>query len=469
MKKTNFSAKGWIAPVMVCLSLLLFTYGAVSVQSVQEYGGRILSGLLVDLAGSNALVAHLLAGTALFAAFLGLVILATKRDGKRPTYLAAVLALTVPAAVYSQSYGSLNGALTVAPAAALVLFYMVLVEKLLDAPKKKAIFALPLFLMGLAAPLFHEVLGLGLVLLSLRMTVKYWKRGSWVLLLHTLAACAGSVVALLLSKLPLFTDLLYRTEAVVDGVLAGNWPLLVLLTTACLLLVQPLRSEHSKRCTRILRGLLWPVAVFALCPYLETVAPLAAALKIVFATMYALGVWNTIHVYVHREARRHRLYRLLWAVGALSLPMCLVGEQNDGLLLVPCLVLTAVTLLLWGYALSHFDKLERFWRKLVPVVCALTLFCFGWISVFNGITQDARTEHILSQESAGVTEIRLPEYPFAAYRGEEAEPAGFTVESCPWEEWDWDSYVTKLSSADSGETEGEEYQNPLDSTTETED
>ncbi len=461
MKKTPISVKGWVAPVMVYLLLLLFTYGAASVQSVQEHGGRYLSHLLIDLAGSNALVAHLLAGTALFAAFVGLSFLSTRRGGKRPVQLAIVLALTLPAGVYSQSYGSLNGALTVAPVAALVLFYLVLAEKLLD--KNKTIYAIPMFLLGLTAALFHEALSIGLCILSVGLTVRYWKR-SWVLLLHSIAACVGTAL-LVLGELPLFTvdALLYRAETVVDGILAGNWPLLVLLTTACLLLVQPLRSERSKRCNRILRELLLPVAGFALCPYLKTVALLAAVLKLLFAAIYVLGLWNTIKVYVHREARRHRLYRLLAAVAAFALPLLFVGEQNEGLLYLPCLLLMAVTLLLWGYALQHFDKLERFWRKLVPMVCALTLFCVGWISVFNGITHDARLEHSRHQESIGVTEICLPEYPFAAYRAEEAELTGLTVEYCAWEEWDWESYVSSLFSSDSDEAE--EYRNPLESIT----
>ena len=460
MKKNLISVKGWIAPIVIYLFMLLITCGAASVVPMENWGGRYLAGVFAELAGMNALVAHLLAGTALFAVFAGMLCL-SGRKGSRNVWLTGLLAVALPTAVYSQSYGSLNGAVTVVPAVALGLFYMVLVEKLLDEPKKQASYALPLFLMGLATPLFHEVPGLGLCILSVGMTVKYWKRGLWTLLLHSLVVCGGTIFALLSSdNVLLFSNVLSQAGAVVDNVLAGNWPMLILLTAACLLLIQPLRAERSKRCNQILRDLLVPVAVFALCPYLKTVAPFAAIVKILFAVVYAVGVRKTIHVYVHREARRHRLYRLLLATVAVALPLVLMDGQNDGLMLLPCLLLGAATLLLWGYAVQHFANLERFCRKLAPVVGILALSCCVWIAACNGLTDEARREYSRNQEALGATEVCLPEYPFADYRAEEAAALeGVTVEYCPWEEWDWESYFAAHRSADTDD--GEEYENPV--------
>ena len=453
MKKNLISAKTWVAPGMVYLLVVLLTYGAASVQGAQEYGGRYLAKLFVDLAESHALVACLLAGTALFAAVAGLFVLCGRKE-RRPVWLSTVLALTLPVAVYSQSYGSLTGALTVVPVAALVLVYLALLET----EKKPAIYIVFMPVLGLAAALFHEALSLGLCLLSIGLTAKYWKR-SWTLLLHSVAACAGCVLVMVTScEAPLFTvsGLLNRAEAVVDGVLAKNWPLLAILTTACLLLIQPLRAERSKRCNRILRALLLPVTVFAVSPYLTTVPLFAAVLKILAAAIYVVGLWNTIRVYVSRESRRHRMYRLLVAVGAFSLPMLVVGERNDGLLYVPCLLMAAVAVLLWSCALHHYGKLETFCRKLLPKVGIVILCCCVWISVCNGMTDDVRREYTRKQESTGATEICLPEYPFAEYRAEVPVDTAIPVEECAWEDWDWSSYYAERRSTDAQEEDVEE-------------
>lgn len=464
MKKNLMSAKIWVAPILVYLFFLLITCGAASLETTQK--GSFLSGLLVSLAGSHDLVAHLLAGTALFAAYLGMLLLAKDQNGT-PVWLASLLALTIPAAVYSQTYGSLNGALSVAPAAALTLFYLVLAEKVLGAKHKKARYALPLFVLGVAAQFFHVSLSIGICILSFAMTVKYWKRGSWVLLLHSLSAWAGCVVALLFSeKIPWVstTNLLCRAEALVDGILAKNWPMLLLLTTACLLLIQPLRADRSKRCSQILQELLLPVAVFALCPYLKPVALIAAALKLLFAVVYLRGLWQTVKIYVNREHRRHQIQRLLAASGAFVLPLLLVGERNDGLFYLPCLLMAAATLLLWSYALHHFGNLERFCRKLMPAVGITVLCCCVWIAVCNNMTDGVRREYSRHQESAGATEICLPEYPFAEYRAEEAvDFTTLTVEFCPWEEWDWSGYYANLRSSDSDEGTDEEKTNNMPS------
>lgn len=459
MKKNLISAKIWVAPTLICLFFLLITCGAAAVSGVENSGGRVLTGLFVTLAESNALVAHLLAGISLFAAFLGMLLLAQGRS-KKTVWLASVLALAVPVSVYSQTYGSLNGALTVAPAAALSLFYMVLLEKVLASKHQKARYALPLFLVGLAAAFFHEALALGLCLLSVGMTVKYWKRGSWILLMHSLAACGGCAVSLLFSmdaSLFAATELLYRAERVVDGVLVENWAILLLLTGACLLLIQPLRSDRSKRCNQVLQELLVPVAFFALCPYLKTVPLFGAAMKLLFAAVYVRGLRMTVKIYVSRDHRRHQTYRLLAAVAAMALPCLFVAEPNDGLLYLPCLLLAAVTLLLWNYALQRYEKLAHACHKLLPAIGVIALCCCVWIGACNSMTDEVRREYIRQQETAGATEIVLPEYPFAAYRGEDpARVTPLAVTYCPWEDWDWSAYYASRASADSEEPIEEE-------------
>ena len=455
MKKNPILSKSWMPPVFIYLLVLLIAYGAAPVQVGQAYGGRYLAMLLTSLGNSNALLACLLAGTALFAAVAGLFLLCGRRKTK-PVWLATALTLTMPTTIYSQTYGSLTGALTLVPVAALVLFYLILLEKLLDSEKKNVRYALPLFLLGATASLFHEALSFGLCLLSVGLTVKYWKRG-WALILHSLAACAGCVVVLLTSTEVFAAELLLeRAEQVIDGVLATNRPLLLLLTTACLLLIQPLRAERSKRCNRILRELLLPVLGFAVCSYLEIVPLLAALLKIACAAVYCIGLWNTIQIYVSREARRHRLYRLLAAAGAFILPLLFMADQINGLLYLPCLLLTAVALLLWESAMHHYSKLEAFCRKLLPTVGIVVLCCCVWISVCNGMTDEVRREYTRKQESAGATEICLPEYPFAEYRAEVPVDTAIPVEECAWEDWDWSSYYAERRSSDSQEEDVEE-------------
>lgn len=458
---------------------------STAAQFASDSGGSYLAGFLTGLFGGHDLLRHVVTGTAIFGVFLALVRFC-KLKSVYTYFMAACLCIAMPSAIYAQTYAWVSGSFEVLIPACLNLLYLSKAASLLEGKRKSKMWTvLPMCVMGFAAQLFSESMGIGLCLLSASIfTVYYKKKGlSWHLAAHLIGAVLGCVLTWIVPGGLYFLrdmgDIFTNAAVIIDGVFADNWLVTVPLTLSCLLLIQPIRSERSKRCNQTLWCLLFPTLVFAVCTLVldkltahTILLYFSCAAKFVASILYLIGVGRTARNYISKEATRSKVYLCIAGIAVFCLPLLFGSAPDANALYLPYLLLVCMTMILACYALHRYSRLEKFLRKPLAVLSCGILLCFLWISAFNGYTQDVRIEYTQDQMRQGAQEICLPDYPYGDYVWDASSdsiqsyyyyetPGDISFTFTSYEDWDWGEYYAKRSSKFEDEFE-EDGESPSD-------
>ena len=476
--------------------LLLFTYGIPLTGNdlvyasasglaprLENSGGNFLSALLSSFLIDFPVLRHVLIAVAIGGSVVTLI---SFSGIERPYmyYLVLFLSLCAPVAIFTYCFGATLDAGSVLVPGFLVTMYIFTVSDLFVYKGQKKGWKIPLlFLNGFASQLFSEGIAIGILLISFlfMMIISCKYKFSWHLVSHLFGCVLGFTLSLLISgSTDSFSSSFY---VMVDHLSGGlnqlfihNLPLMILTTLACLLLIQPIRSERSKNCNITLYLLLIPMGFFVVFNVIDTVLyPFAvvnrflAVGKLLIALLYTLGILRTLQHYVSKNKVSVRIKVSIATAWIFLLVYGGVGNATPAFLYIPYLLLVGSAMTLVVYALSRYSRFEKVIRKPLMIACILGVIALSFVTKCNNYYCKVVDTHINESLSQGTTEIELPRSPFENRLGQTNYsqlsdyyhfPSYGTVEISyvSYDQWDWTTYF-EVHSAPKVE---EEYEDEID-------
>ena len=486
MKTNQFQkySKKLLPFAILCGLVLLFTYGlsltgsdltfasklgeggpnswlSVTVKS----GGNYLSALLGSMCVDIPVMRHVLVATMLCAALIAL--LSYCGAERSYSYYAVLLLGIVPASgIFAHTFSRVLGAVSVLIPALLTVLYLFTVSDLFTYKGRKKAWKIPfLFFSGFVSQLFTESVGAAIVLLSvvflLLLTRKYGF--SYHLGAHTFGCLLGFTLSLLLpGGEDRFVDSFYvmvdQFTVALDQLYVENLLLIGLLTLACLMLVQPIRSERSKNCNKTLLLLLLPTGLFILLNVIgaslkpfPVIYRYLTVLKLVAAFSYCYGILRTMEHYVSKDRVILQVRHCLIAVAVFVLVYSFCGTAQPNMLYIPHLCLVAVTVLTSLYAFHRYSRLDKVIRTPLMITAIAGVLALSFVTAVNGYYCSAVDTHIQESLAGGTTEIILPEAPYekrilSATDSQLSDYYDFpshgtvTISYVPFGQWDWKTY-----------------------------
>ncbi len=486
MKSSQFQkySKKLLPFAMLCGLILLFTYGfsltahdltfaaglgeggpSSWLTAAGNSGGNYLSAFLGAMCVDVPVLRHIL-----IAAMLSMVVITLisycGAEHSYAYYCALLLCLVPGAGIFSHAFGSVLGGVTVLIPAFLTILYLFTVSDLFIYKGRKKAWKIPfLFLSGLAAQLFTESLGVGILVLSLLLLILLTRKHgfSYHLGAHSFGSMLGFALSLLLKGgtdrfVHSFYLMVDQFTVALDQLFVENLLLIGLLTLACLLLVQPIRTERSKNCNKTLLLLLVPTVLFVLLNIIggalkafPVIYRYLTTLKLIASAAYCYGILRTIEHYVSKDRVILRVRHSLLALAVFVVTYSFCGTAQPHLLYLPHLCLVAVTVLIYLYAFHRYSRLDKVIRKPLMLAAIAGILALSFITAANGDYCAAVDTHIRESLAQGAGEITLPRAPYEKriLRATDSQlsdyydlPSYGTVEITyvPFEQWDWNTY-----------------------------
>ena len=441
---------------LISLSLESKSLGQVLSYSDGNFGRDLIR----YLCHSDIFVCNILLATFLV---WGVMLVLSYSEAKKAYlfFLSFAFVLMAPKEIFVQTYASLQGAVTVLFPSALLVLYLFSASDLFRYNGRKKGWKIPLlFIYGFFTALFDDRFTLAALLISLCLTFLLFKKCGFSLhmLSHLLGVLGGLILNLCIGGNGLqvvgsFYGILDQLDTAINALFIHNWIVVGTLTLVCLLLIQPIRSERSKKCRftmALLIGSMFVLLFFRITDtILQTYKILGhylTFLKAVAAGAYLYAVLRVIRYYVSKEHITTRVRNNLLAVVVFILVFTFMGGNSAELLYLPFLVLIASTVTLFVYVVRHYrhleDSMKHYFLILGIVLCGL--MCV--ISVSNANTVEVMEIHTRDELDAGKTEILLPALPYGMYGdpalqvGEQIFGESYTITFVPYDQWDWAAY-----------------------------
>ncbi len=486
MKSNEFQKKSkkLLPFAILCGLVLLFTYGFALTGSdltlasqlgeggpaswltiTGQSGGNYLSALLGAMCVDTPVLRHILIAAMLSVAVITLISYCGAE--RSYSYFAILLLCLVPATgIFAHTFGRVLGAVSVLIPAFLTVLYLFTVSDLFTYKGRKKSWKIPfLFISGFMTQLFAESIGVAILGLSLVFLILLTRKHgfSYHLGAHSFGCMLGFTLSMVVrGGEDRFIDSFYvmvdQFTVALDQLFVENLLLIGLLTLACLLLVQPIRSERSKNCNMTLLLLLIPAVLFVLLNIIG--APLKAFpviyryltfLKMVASIGYCYGILRTMEHYVSKDRVILRVHHSLIAVAVFVLTYSFCGTAQPNMLYIAHLFLVAVTVLTCLYALHRYSRLEKVIRKPLMIASIAGVLALSFITAVNGYHSTAVDTHIRESLAQGAMEIVLPEAPYekrilAATETQLSDYYDFPsygnveITYVPFGQWDWNTY-----------------------------
>lgn len=447
MKSYQFQkfTKNLLPYVFFCGLILLFTYGVsftgedlslatrIGEGGFGSYfretgasGGNYLSAFFGAIMVDIPVLRHILIAGMLATVLITLI----QFSGAERPYMYFVilfLGLAAPKAIFAYSFASTVGGATMLIPAFLTVLYLFTVSDLFAYQGKKKAWKIPfLFLNGFVVQMFSEGIGITLLLISLTFLILLWKKHgfSWHLAAHVFGCVIGFTISLILSGnrdtvSHGFFVIVDQMSVALDQLFVNNLLLLGILTLACLMLIRPIRLQRSKNCNLTLFLLLIPMGLFIIFNVINdtmVVFPvlnrILTIVKLLSALAYCWGILRTIQHYVSKDKIIYRVKNSVISVWVLLLVYSLTGTALPNILYIPYLLMIAVTVLILGYSIRHYDHLEKVLRKPLFILSLVGVFVLSFITFANGTYCEVVDTHIRESLEAGTTEITLPDAPY---------------------------------------------------------
>ncbi len=486
MKSNHFQkySKKLLPFAIVCCLLLLFTYGlsltgsdlslatqvaeggaAAWLDTAAESGGNYLSAFLGAMCVDVPVLRHVVIAAMLCFALITLLFYCGA-ERSYSYYAVLLLGILAPSKLFAHTLASVKGAVSVLIPAFLTMLYLFTVSDLFTYKGRKKAWKIPfLFVSGFVSQFFTESIGVAILLVSLILLLLLTRKHgfSFHLGAHTFGALLGFILSLLVSGgqdrfIDSFYDMVDQFTVALDQLFTENLLLIGLLTLACLLLIQPIRSERSKNCNKTLLLLLLPTGLFillnvlgvAIRPYTVLYRYLTV-LKLAAVIAYGYGILRTMQHYVSKDRVILRVRLSLIAAGVFVIVYSFCATAQPYVLYIPYLCLVAITALTYFYALHRYSRLEKVIRKPLMIFAIIGILALSYITALNGYYRSTVDTHIRESLSAGVTQIVLPTAPYEQRILSDTEqqlsdyynfPSYGTVSISyvPYEQWDWVTY-----------------------------
>lgn len=439
------------------------------------FNGRYLGNYIGALMGCNEIVRQLVRSAIMLLTIL--CVCRMSRCRSFPSYCGAfLLTVCLPVSLYAQTYAWSAGFFNYVPSAILVLLYLPMLD---DPGPGKAKQGIVPFFLGLCTQFFSENITVGMLLAAVLLFVLRWRKAGFSpkLFGHLLGLLLGCVLMFLAPGYrTIGTEAdVYRSVAtglsgivstalrnagqIADYLIAENWGLLALITSAATLLLIPSGGEMKRKQWILMGCLLLPCAYFVVDArvlkelYQANAVQIASTvLTCLMTVIYLLGLVGTVLTLGDLREKR-RIIRCLAVALLLSAPLLVVSPVTVRCVYTSYILLACVALLLLRQAVQRFSFCRRQIGVAAIGLCLCAVLSLSWISLWNGKTEATRIAYTEALMEKGAIQITLPGYPYQDYLwgvGSEAitdyynyeNPGDIRFYLVPYEQWNWEEFYS---------------------------